>query len=89
VKLGRRESAVIGILLSTRGLTELIVITAGRTAGLIDARGYTLLVLMALITTALTGPLLHLVQAPRLVTAAAQHALAASVPALLPDPGQP
>lgn len=78
VKLGRRESAVIGILLSTRGLTELIAITAGRTAGLIDARGYTLLILMALITTALTGPLLHLVQARRLVAGVGQHASAAS-----------
>ena len=73
-RLRSRESAVIGILLSTRGLTELIAITAGRTAGLIDARGYTLLTLMALITTMLTGPLLRLAGASRLVTAAAREA---------------
>jgi Kef-type K+ transport system membrane component KefB len=73
-RLRNRESVVIGILLSTRGLTELIAISVGRTAGLIDARGYTLLILMALITTVLTGPLLRLAGAPRLVAAAAREA---------------
>ncbi len=72
--LRMRESAVVGILLSSRGLTELIAITAGRTAGLIDTRGYTLLVLMALITTALTSPLLKIAGAPQLVAAAAREA---------------
>jgi Kef-type K+ transport system membrane component KefB len=75
-RLSRHESAVVGILLSTRGLTELIAITAGRTAGLITGRGYTLLVLMAVITTALTGPLLRLSGAPRLISPAAQQASA-------------
>ena len=78
-RLRNRESAVIGILLSTRGLTELIAISVGRTAGLIDARGYTLLILMALITTVLTGPLLRLAGASRLVLAAAREATSQAV----------
>jgi Kef-type K+ transport system membrane component KefB len=58
-----RDSLIVGVLMNTRGLTELIAINAGRQAGLINASLYTILVLMALITTALTGPLLALLRA--------------------------
>ena len=53
-----RESAVVGVLLDTRGLTELIVLNVGLQAGLLSPRLYTIFVLMALITTILTSPLL-------------------------------
>ena len=53
-----RDSLTIGVLMNTRGLTELIAINAGRQAGLIGSSLYAILVLMALVTTALTGPLL-------------------------------
>lgn len=52
------ESVTIGLLLNTRGLTELIALNAGLTAGIIGGRLYTIFVLMALITTAATGPAL-------------------------------
>ena len=55
--LGWRESSVIGILMTTRGLTELIIINAGVSMGVLDARMFTMMVLMALVTTALAGPL--------------------------------
>ncbi|MBL1103035.1 cation:proton antiporter [Streptomyces sp. 5-8] len=56
--LGTRQSAMIGALVNTRGLTELIALNVGLSAGIIDDRLFTVLVLMALITTAMTGPLL-------------------------------
>jgi Kef-type K+ transport system membrane component KefB len=60
-----RESATMAILVNTRGLTELIALNVGLTDGLISQRLFTVLVLMALITTLMTGPLLMLSQSPR------------------------
>ncbi|MFF0967861.1 cation:proton antiporter [Streptomyces sp. NPDC003703] len=56
-RLPWRESLLVGVLLNTRGLTELIVLNAGLQAHLIGPRLYALLALMALFTTALAGPL--------------------------------
>ncbi|MCS0605566.1 cation:proton antiporter [Streptomyces sp. LP11] len=53
-----RQSAVIGALMNTRGLTELIALNVGKQAGLLDGRWYALLVIVAVVTTAMTGPLL-------------------------------
>ena len=61
-KKSTRDSAVIGVLLNTRGLTELIALNVGLQAGIIHQRLYTILVLMALLTTAATGPLLSLIR---------------------------
>lgn len=62
VGLGRREAASLAVLLNTRGLTELVVLRVGLDSGLIGAGLYTVLVLMALTTTAATVPLLGLVE---------------------------
>ncbi|GAA2617340.1 cation:proton antiporter [Streptomyces axinellae] len=62
---GLRDSAALGALLNTRGLTELIVLTAGRDLGMLDDTGYTLLVAMAVLTTMSTGPVLQLLLKPR------------------------
>lgn len=59
-----RDSVVIGVLLNTRGLTELIVLNVGLEAGVIGSRLYALLVVMALLTTSATGPLLTLLYRP-------------------------
>ncbi|MEV7505728.1 cation:proton antiporter [Streptomyces sp. NPDC093018] len=64
-RLGRRESATIAVLLNTRGLTELIALNVGLSAGIIHGRLFTLLVLVALVTTAMTSPLLTLLARPR------------------------
>ncbi|MBV9452012.1 MAG: cation:proton antiporter [Streptosporangiaceae bacterium] len=61
-RMAWRDSLTVGVLMNTRGLTELIAINAGRQAGLIGTSLYTILVLMALVTTALTGPLLALLR---------------------------
>lgn len=43
--------------MNARGLVELVVLTVGLEAGLIDAPLFTVMVLMALITTLAAGPL--------------------------------
>jgi Kef-type K+ transport system membrane component KefB len=43
---------------NARGLTELIALNVGLSAGIIHDRLFTILVLMALITTVITGPLI-------------------------------
>ncbi|MFI9123573.1 cation:proton antiporter [Streptomyces bikiniensis] len=55
---GRRESTVLGVLLNARGLTELIVLNVGLGLGALDDRLFTAMVVMALVTTVMTGPLL-------------------------------
>ncbi|TWV57371.1 cation:proton antiporter, partial [Streptomyces misionensis] len=49
-----RSAAAIGVLMNCRGLTELIVLNIGYDMHVISAEVFTMLVLMALITTALT-----------------------------------
>ncbi len=58
--LGLRESAVIGALMNTRGLTELIVLNLALEKGVISEALFAALVIMALATTFMTGPLLRL-----------------------------
>lgn len=63
-RLDRRQSAMIAALVNTRGLTELIVLNVGLSAGLIHRGLFTILVLMALITTIATGPLVSVIGRP-------------------------
>lgn len=58
---GWRESLATGALMNSRGLMELIVIKVGLDAGLIGPELFTMLLVMALVTTAATGPLLALI----------------------------
>lgn len=53
-----RESAIIGALMNTRGLMELIVINIGYDLGIIPRTVFFMLVLMAVVTTYMTSPLL-------------------------------
>lgn len=57
--------------MNTRGLMELIVLNIGYDLGVISGPPFTMLVVMALATTFLTGPLLGVVRAwqPRVSTA--------------------
>ncbi|MFN2496566.1 MAG: cation:proton antiporter [Pseudonocardiaceae bacterium] len=76
-RVPRRQAGALGVLMNTRGLTELVILTVGHQLGVIDDRLFTMLVVMALVTTAMTGPLLALVYPDRLVradVAAAQRA---------------
>jgi len=55
-----RESLALGVLMNTRGLVELIVLNIGLSAGVLSLRLFSMLVIMALITTMMTSPLLPL-----------------------------
>jgi Kef-type K+ transport system membrane component KefB len=61
-------STRIGILMNTRGLVELIVLNVGFREHVLSSELFTLLVLMALLTTAMTTPLLDLFSKRRSVT---------------------
>ena len=56
------EARVIGVLLNTRGLMELVVLTVGYSEGVLDQALYSELVIVALATTMMTGPLLDLLR---------------------------
>ena len=55
-----RDSAALGILMNTRGLVELIVLNMGLDLGVISPTLFAMLVLMAVVTTFMTTPILHL-----------------------------
>ena len=59
------DSFSLGALMNTRGLVELIVLNLGYDLGILSPRIFTMLVIMALATTVMTGPLLTLFQARR------------------------
>ncbi|MBD2436694.1 cation:proton antiporter [Nostoc sp. FACHB-110] len=54
-----REASALGWLMNTRGLTELIVLNIGLELGVISPLVFTMLVIMALVTTFMTSPLLE------------------------------
>jgi len=60
-----REASAIGVLMNTRGLMELIVLNIGMDLGVITPTMFTMLVLMALVTTFATTPVLHWVYPDR------------------------
>jgi Kef-type K+ transport system membrane component KefB len=55
-----RLSLQLGALMNTRGLMELIAVNIGYDLGILSPRIFTMLVIMALVTTVMTGPLLTL-----------------------------
>ncbi len=58
-RLTPRESQVIGILMNTRGLMELIIVNVGYDLGVISQNVFTMLVLMAIVSTVITSPSLR------------------------------
>ncbi len=55
-----RDSLALGALLNTRGLVELIVLNIGYNVGVFSPALFTMLVVMALVTTMCTTPVLNL-----------------------------
>ena len=53
-----RESAAVGALMNTRGLVELIALNVGLDLGVLSPKVFAMLVVMALATTFMTGPLI-------------------------------
>ncbi|MBN6038360.1 cation:proton antiporter [Amycolatopsis sp. 195334CR] len=58
------EAALFAALMNTRGVTELVFLSIGLGFGVIDSAFYTAMVAMALVTTAMTGPLLNRLRQP-------------------------
>jgi Kef-type K+ transport system membrane component KefB len=63
--VGWREGAALGVLMNTRGLMELIVLNIGLEIGVISPTLFAMLVIMALVTTFATTPVLHLIARPQ------------------------
>jgi Kef-type K+ transport system membrane component KefB len=55
---GWRESAAMGALMNTRGLTELVVLVVGLNLGVLSPAMFAVLFIVALVTTAMSRPLL-------------------------------
>lgn len=56
-----RDSLTIGALMNTRGLMELVVLNIGFDLGVLTPEVFAMMVIMALVTTFMTGPLLDLI----------------------------
>ena len=57
-----KDSLTIGTLMNTRGLMELVALNIGYEMGVLPPSIFVILVIMALVTTFMTTPLLHLVE---------------------------
>jgi Kef-type K+ transport system membrane component KefB len=53
-----RDSAGLGVLMNTRGLVELVVLTVGLDLGILSPALFTMMVAMALVTTFMATPIL-------------------------------
>jgi Kef-type K+ transport system membrane component KefB len=63
--MGWRDAAGLGILLNTRGLVELVILGAGLELGVLTPPVYSMMVLMALVTTAMATPILQVLALAR------------------------
>lgn len=73
--IGWRDAAALGVLLNTRGLMELVILNIGLDVGVITPVLFSMMVLMALVTTFMTTPLLEWIYPLRLIQADAAESL--------------
>jgi Kef-type K+ transport system membrane component KefB len=79
-----RNAGVMATLMNTRGLTELVILGVGLQLHILTKPLYALMVVMALVTTAMSGPMLKALYPERIIQrdlAAAERALLAGSPA--------
>ncbi len=67
VRMDVRRSAALATLMNTRGVTELIVLSIGIQVGVLDRALYSYMVVMAVVTTAMAGPLMRRLYPQRLI----------------------
>lgn len=60
IGLSWKDSSIIGVLMNTRGLMELVVLNIGHDLGILSSQVFAMLVVMALVTTFMTSPLMEL-----------------------------
>jgi Kef-type K+ transport system membrane component KefB len=58
--MGWRDALAVGVLMNTRGLMELVILTVGLEIGVLSPTLFAMMVFMALVTTVMTSPLLSL-----------------------------
>ncbi len=66
---GWRDAAAVGTLVNTRGLMEVVVLNVGLDLGILRPALFTIMVLMAILTTLMTAPLLRWLRPPSLSVA--------------------
>jgi Kef-type K+ transport system membrane component KefB len=66
-RVPQRQAVALGVLMNTRGLTEIVILQVGVQLGVLDPQLFTLMVIMALVTTLMTSPLLRLFYPDRIV----------------------
>lgn len=66
-KVRPRQAGALATLMNTRGLTEIVILTVGLQLGILNVALYSLMVVMALVTTAMTGPVLSVVYPRRFI----------------------
>jgi Kef-type K+ transport system membrane component KefB len=79
-----RRATALALLMNTRGLTELVLLSVGQSLGVLDTSLFSALVIMAVITTFMTSPLLRVVYPDKVLAreiAEAEQAAAGVVPA--------
>jgi Kef-type K+ transport system membrane component KefB len=59
-----KDSLGLGVLMNTRGLVELVILNAALDLGILSPALFTMMVLMALITTFMTSPILSAMRIP-------------------------
>ncbi len=59
-----RDASILGMLMNTRGLMELIVLNIGLDLGVISPTLFAMMVIMALVTTMITSPVLYFLRPP-------------------------
>ena len=78
-----RDAGSLGVLMNTRGLMELVILNIGLDIGVISTAVFSLMVLMALVTTFMTSPLLHWLFPPLVTMDAANGQREGWVPTLI------
>jgi Kef-type K+ transport system membrane component KefB len=63
----RRQAGALAALMNTRGLTELVILTVGLQLGILNKTLFTLMVVMAIVTTGMAGPLLKVIYPNRIM----------------------
>ena len=62
-----RRAGVLATLMNTRGLTGIVILSVGLQLHILDQSLYSLMIVMAIVTTMMAGPLLHLIYPDRFV----------------------
>ncbi|MFI7541929.1 cation:proton antiporter [Actinoplanes sp. NPDC049599] len=66
-RVGPRQAGALATLMNTRGLTEIVILSVGLQLAIIDRQIFSMMVVMALVTTVMAGPLLALIYPGRVV----------------------